>query len=86
MANFWRTFGELLSTGQTPWGSKGKSDFLEEKRQKKTAGTLDVEQVRSEPAMCLQKSFEKSVQPFTKKHTKNLSEIFGKKSAKKIAS
>lgn len=75
-------FWQCLSTGQTHWGSKGESDFLEEKLQKKIAGAMDVEQVRSEPALRLQKSFEKSVQPFTKKHTKNLSEISEKISQK----
>lgn len=48
--NFLATFGNVLamfwqclSTGQTPWGSKGESDFLEEKLQKKIAGAMDVD-------------------------------------------
>lgn len=41
--NILATFWQCLSTGQTPWGSKGESDFLEEKLQKKIAGAMDVD-------------------------------------------
>ena len=57
VARFWQGFGKILaifgnvlamfwqclSTGQTHWGSKGESDFLEEKLQKKIAGAMDVD-------------------------------------------
>ena len=41
--NILATFWQCLYTGQTPWGSKGESDFLEEKLQKKIAGAMDVD-------------------------------------------
>lgn len=57
VATFWQLFGnflaifgnilamfwQCLSTGQTHWGSKRESDFLEEKLQKKIAGAMDVD-------------------------------------------